>query len=204
MIKRRQIFALFVLSSLLFCQSLSYSSSASGLATGAVEENSEVLFSRVRVKPRWLDNIPTRNFQGWLDEDKGIYLATRGSVIGPHGSLKNINGARPSWLPRSLRDSSEQLHSHHLIENRFSAILGYSPDDMPAVLMTRSQHTGRDGIHSQIQAILPRGHRGSGSLTEYYRSRLAQIQQAYQRVYAGQDDWLGAISALMEDWHQRN
>jgi hypothetical protein len=159
---------------------------------------------RVPVRGGWLDRIPSRSFDNWLDEANSIYRTNRGSIIGPYRQLADSisKGQRPSWLPEELRNSTDSLEAHHLIERRVARAFGLDPDQMPAVILARDEHRGGNSVHSILRSLLPQGDRRTGSLD--YRDRLAQINQAYQRAYADHDDWLDAITATIHDWSARN
>jgi hypothetical protein len=155
----------------------------------------QLLTQRIRPRPSWLNRIPRRSFNGWIDEAQGIYRTRQGSIIGPYRQLAEAIRNRPAWLG-TLRNQ-HSLEAHHLIERRVASAFGFDVNDIPAVVLTRQDHrgVGDNSIHNLIQRFLPRGTSATGSLT--YRQRWAQIQQAYQQAYRSHPDWLDAITAIM-------
>lgn len=182
----------------------------SGIFTGNVHPEPQLLtgentlLARLRLRPEWLRKLPSRTFARWIDEERGIYLTTKGSVIGPYSALRSLSQQqRLSLLPRRLQNQGSQIHAHHIIEERVARAFGFDPGDIPAVLLPQGQHTGAYGIHTLINNLLPRGNRRTGSIS--YEGKLAKIQRAYQQVYArhGHDDWLDVITATISSWHSR-
>src|SRR4028118_1164918 len=49
------------------------------------------LLARLRLRPAWLSKLPSRTFARWIDESGGIYLTTKGSVIGPYSTLSLLS-----------------------------------------------------------------------------------------------------------------
>ncbi|MBD1930563.1 MULTISPECIES: hypothetical protein [Cyanophyceae] len=67
---------------------------------------------------------------------------------------------------------------------------------MPAVLLTREEHTrriGSNGIHARINNAGIRPGNRAGART--YKA--AKILRAYREVYKGQEDWIDTIGALL-------
>ncbi|MFB2878496.1 hypothetical protein [Floridanema aerugineum] len=156
--------------------------------------DSEILLAR---RPRgglpvWVGRVPRSSRGQWLDEEKGIYRSNRGSIIGPYSALAN-HPQRRAWLQRELQ--GQDVQAHHLIERRFARLFGMNGNDMPAVLLTREQHSrrmGSGGIHERINQLIRPGNR-SGSR----RYNPAQILQTYREVYKGNADWIDAIGAIL-------
>lgn len=156
--------------------------------------NSETLLARRprRSLPAWVGRLPRSSRGQWLDEEKGIYRSNRGSIIGPYSALAN-HPQRRAWLRREFQ--GQNVQAHHLIERRFARLFGMNGNDMPAVLLTREQHSrrmGSGGIHERINQFIRPGNR-SGSR----RYNPAQVLQAYREAYRENDDWIDAIGAIL-------
>lgn len=156
--------------------------------------DSETLLARRprRSLPAWVRRVPTRSRGQWLDEEKGIYRSNRGSIIGPYASLAN-HPQRRAWLRREFQ--GQDVQAHHLIERRFARIFGMNGNDMPAVLLTREQHSrrmGSGGIHERINQLIRPGNRSG-----IRRYNPTQVLQAYREAYRQNDDWIDAIGAIL-------
>lgn len=158
--------------------------------------SNNILLARLP-RSRWLTKLPKRSFNRWIDEKKGIYLTKRGSIIGSYEALHSLTQKQR----QSLLGINREIEAHHLIEKRVAQAFGFDEKDIPAVLIDKSKHRGKEGIHNIINIKLPRGNRRTGSIS--YKGKLAQIQQAYQNAYKDHDDWLDAITAIMSEWHSR-
>jgi len=157
-----------------------------------------LLAGRPRRPPTdWVNRVPTRSVDTWVDRERGIYRSRTGSIIGSYRALREVMSQRqrPAWLPQSLKRPGVQ--AHHLIEKRFARVFRLNENDIPSVLLPQDQHTRRGGIHSMINSLIPHGNRRDGSRS--YNT--AQILRAYQQVYADRPDWLDAITAIMSEWH---
>lgn len=157
-------------------------------------KDSETLLDKRLPKalPRWVSRVPARSRGQWLDQSKGIYRSNRGSIIGPYGLLAN-DPRRHAWISWKL--NGQKVEAHHLIEKRFARLFGMNENDMPAVLLTRAQHTrriGSNGIHERINRFIRHGNRAG---TRNYNA--AQILRTYREVYRGQEDWIDTIGALL-------
>ncbi len=157
------------------------------------------------IAPRWVSRISVkRGFGGWIDQKKGIYKTSRGDVIGPYKALQDAvsRNTNTSWIPNKLK--GKKIDAHHIVEKRFAKVFGFDEREMPAVLVSKQEHIFKDGIHSEIRKMLPFARGGS---YKKYKEQKARIQKTYQEFYSRKDgdrqDWLGAIDALMSDWHSR-
>jgi len=195
------IIAISAFISIFWCLSPTYLLSTA--SAKSISSNSGLIALRASsIAPRWVSRVPKRGFGGWIDREKGIYRTSGGDVIGPYKALHDAVSHNPSWIPSKLK--GKKINTHHIVEKRFAKVFGFNEPEMPAVLVSKQEHIFKGGIHSEIRKMLPFARGGS---YEKYKEKKARIQKTYQEFYSRKDasrqDWLGAIDALMSDWHSR-
>jgi hypothetical protein len=90
------------------------------------------------------------------------------------------------WPYRTLRAdlAGTGLVAHHLIEQRFAAVMGQNAGDMASIAVTDAEH---QAFTNAWRAAIPYGPRGTGMATR------VQVEDAARQIYADYPDILKAL-----------
>jgi hypothetical protein len=133
---------------------------------------------------------PSSSRPGAVDPAKPVWFSASGTAAksgsSSFGNLTHAaEGIKPySQLSKVTAGQGGKIQAHHLVERRFSDVLGGNTNDWASVVLTRGEH--QVFTNAWRQAI-PYGPEGTGTATR------AQVEGAARQIYADYPEFLQAL-----------